>query len=381
MTKKKTEKLVNKYLEGKCTPIEKKLLEDFLQSYQNSDDFWITSEYGDKKILEDKLFDNIQNKIKIFNEPYSKRSISKNRSYLKYAAILILGVFCASATYLYHNHFSQETPVDSNVITLTLDNGEVKTINEDGSLQVTDANGDIIGEQQGKQLIYSDDSNTEELAYNTLTIPHGKLFDLKLSDGTHVFLNAGTTLRYPIKFINGMDRNVFLHGEAYFEVAKDKEHPFIVTVDDKMNVRALGTAFNISSYEEDIDINTVLIEGSVGIYDKEQEFNLSKATLLDPNYKASWDRTLNKIEIEEVETGIYTAWIDRKLIFRHAPFKAIKKKLERYYNVTIQNNNKVLDEITYNASFNNETIDQVLKTLSISTNIIYKIKDNTIIIE
>ncbi len=381
MTKKEIESLVNKYLEGRCTPAEKKLLDDFLQSYQNSDSKWIASELGNRLMIESKLYENIQKKIEGFDAPNSGGSIKRTRPYRKYAAILVLGIFCSSALYVFKQHFTSKETLDTNTITLTLDNGEVRTISEDGSLQVTDTEGNIIGEQQGKQLIYSNDSNTEKLAYNTIIVPYGKLFDIRLSDGSHVFLNAGTTLKYPVKFINGSERQVFLKGEAYFEVAKDEQDPFVVTVENQMNVRALGTAFNISSYEEDRTINTVLIEGSVGIYDKEKTFNLNEATLLDPNHKAAWHREHHEIGIERVETEVYTAWMQRKLIFKHAPFNVLKKKLERFYNVNIQNKNRVLDESTFNASFNNETIDQVLQTLSSSTNIIYKIKGNEIIIE
>ncbi|MBJ6367750.1 FecR family protein [Snuella sedimenti] len=381
MTRKEIEILVGKYLENRCDPNEKKLLEDFLESYQGDGENWIATKHGNRQLVENRLYEKLQKQIAGNDRQYSNKFVNAKNRYLRFAAILILGIFCASSIYIIKEHLFFKESLDENVITLTLDNGNVEVIREDGSSQVTDANGNIVGQYTGKHLIYTNDSSVEKLAYNTLTVPYGKLFDLHLSDGTHVFLNAGTSLRYPVKFIKGMERNVFLDGEAYFEVAKDQEHPFIVTVDDKINVRALGTTFNISSYEEDETINTVLLEGSVGVYNKEEGFNLKEATVLEPNHKAAWDKTQNKINIEEVETDIYTAWMDGKLIFRHTPFKVIRKKLERYYNVTIQNKNEVLEESTFNASFTNETVEQVLQTLSSGSNIIYKIKNNKVLIE
>ncbi|GAA3553401.1 FecR family protein [Snuella lapsa] len=380
-SRKEIESLIDKYLEGRCTPTEKKLLEKFLQSYQKDDEGWVEAKHGERQLIQDNLYKKIQKRIARNGNQYPNSFLKRKRGYLKFAAILILGIFCVSSIYVFRNQLFFKGSLDKNDVILTLDNGEVKTIREDGNTQVKDANGNVVGQYIGKHLIYSSDSEVEKLVYNTLTVPYGKLFDLRLSDGTHVFLNAGTTLKYPVKFIKGMERNIFLDGEAYFEVAKDKEHPFIVTVDDKINVRALGTTFNISSYEEDRAINTVLLEGSVGIYKKEEPFNLKEAAILSPNDKASWDKKQREIDVEEVETDIYTAWMDRKLIFKHTPFKIIRKKLERYYNVTIQNKNAVLEESTFNASFTNETIEQVLQTLSSGSNIIYKIKNKKIVIE
>src|SRR5690606_36367432 len=120
-------------------------------------------------------------------------------------------------------------------------------------------------------------TNSDKLAYNTLKIPFGKKFRLQLSDGTMVHINSGSTLKYPIKFIAGENRQVYLDGEAFFDVAKDKKHPFIVNADN-LNVRVLGTHFNVSNYPEDAVTDVVLVEGSVGMYRSNEEFDASKNT-------------------------------------------------------------------------------------------------------
>src|SRR5690606_20172851 len=164
-------------------------------------------------------------------------------------------------------------------ITITLDNGTIETLGIDENKVVRDADGNIIGTHNKSKLTYTGVSKGEELVYNTLNIPYGKQFDVVLSDGTHVFLNSGTSLRYPVTFIKGKDRTVFLSGEAYFEVAKDEGHPFVVDANE-IQIEVLGTKFNVSRYPEDSNINTVLVEGSIELQIKGNDATLSVPTLL-----------------------------------------------------------------------------------------------------
>lgn len=227
----------------------------------------------------------------------------------------------------------------------------------------------------------SNNTKNETLVYNELYVPYGKRLQVILSDGTHVHVNAGTTLKYPIRFIEGKERKVFLEGgEAFFDVTKDEKNAFIVNV-NKQNIKVLGTRFNVSSYPEDEINHVVLVEGSVSLYENSKAHNDDEAILLEPGFKAGWNTKHNNILISEVDTSTYTGWIEGKLIFKNIPFKSIRKKLERFYNVTIINNNKVLDNNTYNAVFDVETIDQVLETLNENYPIEYVIENNQIIIK
>ncbi len=312
----------------------------------------------------------------------NKKSISFKRkvnSVMKYAAIVV--VFLTVGYFWQQGSFSkkQELIIPDNSITLQLENGNIEIINEDGSSQVVDNHGNVIGAQKGNQLIYNNSTANETLAYNTLTVPYGKRFEVLLSDGTHVHLNAGTSLKYPIKFIEGKNRQVFLNGEAYFSVTKDKNHPFIVNADE-IDVRVLGTQFNISSYPEDNQINTVLVEGAVAVYKKEEIYNAKTTTNLKPGFKAIWENKENRITVKEADVEMHTAWIEGKIIFRGVTFENIIKKLERHYNVEIINNNEPLNIERFGASFDIETIEQVLETLNANYNIDYTIENNQIII-
>ncbi len=211
-------------------------------------------------------------------------------------------------------------------------------------------------------------------------VPYGKKFELMLADGTKAYLNSGSSIKYPTHFLGKGDREVFLTGEAFFEVAKDKERPFVIYA-DAIGIEVLGTKFNVSSYPEDHTINTVLVEGSVSVFVKEEGKSNEKRTAnLEPGHMATWNRDLNDISFEEVDVDMYVAWIGGKITFNHLAFKDIVKKLERHYNVSIQNTNKVLDEEVFTASFDKETLEEVLNTFSRNFAIQFNIENNQVVI-
>jgi ferric-dicitrate binding protein FerR (iron transport regulator) len=261
-----------------------------------------------------------------------------------------------------------------------MSDGSVKVIDEKGNFKIKDKDGNELGTQNGNAIVYNDKVKIEKLVYNTLTVPYGKRFALKLSDGTKVNLNAGTSLRYPVKFMKGQNRQVYVeNGEAYFNVTKDVKHPFIVS-NNNVNVRVLGTQFNISSYPEDISVSTVLVEGSVSLYDNDGIYKSEKATLLKPGYLADWNKRNKSIKIEKADIEVHTAWINGRIILKHMKFGNIIKKLERHYDVKINNNNKSLEEELITATFDIETIEQVFEVIKELHPIKYIIKDKTITI-
>lgn len=159
---------------------------------------------------------------------------------------------------------------------------------------------------------------------NRLVIPRGGEFNLTLSDGTRVWLNAETELRYPVQF-NGKERVVYLKGEAYFEVSKNKEKPFLVQVDD-MSVKVYGTAFNVNTYNK---IETVLVTGSVSMNQG------GKEVLLKPNQKGVFDQVSGKITVEDVDVLAYVSWKNGDFIFRNESLHSIMDKLSRWYGLEV----------------------------------------------
>ncbi|WP_373517954.1 FecR family protein [Pricia sp.] len=332
------------------------------------------SEYDSEK-AKDRLLNRIRR---------DKRNIRKNhvRKVFRYAAVVFLFL---GLGYGYYNITVQEKGVDrigsyKNAIALKLSDGTLKFISEEKSTSIVNKSGYRIGLQKGNQLIYHRASTTKDLAYNTLSDPYGKQFILVLADGTKAHLNSGTSLKYPVQFKYGKNREVFLQGEGYFDVAKDPAHPFVINT-DALNIKVLGTKFNVSAYPDDEKINTVLVEGSVGLFENDEQLNVSDHRLLEPGQMASWQKQGKKITIEETDTEIYTGWMDGKIIFNHMPFRDILKKLERNYNVSISNDYKELEKILFTASFDTETIGQVLLAFSRNYPMRYTIEENTIHIE
>jgi len=307
----------------------------------------------------------------------------KFKSVLKYASIV---VFMIAIGYYFQNDFiskkdSHFVEPKVELITLELDNGNIQVISEDGTSTIVDANGNLVGSQQGDKLIYNDTTNTEQLRYNTLRVPYGKRFDIRLSDGTNVFLNSGSSIRFPIKFIKGKDRKVFLSGEAFFDVTKDTKHPFIVEAQE-LNVAVLGTKFNVSTYIEDPHIEVVLVEGAVEL-DKHNNLDAQeKSVILEPGFNGVFNKKEKTISTSKVNTSLYTSWMTGNVVFRNMPFDDITKKLERIYNVSIKINNQQLAQENFNASIETEkeSIEEVLNYFSKIYEIKFEIINNEIII-
>ena len=223
---------------------------------------------------------------------------------LKYAAVAVL--LLSVGYFFYQKEAVVKTTIEipvvtPEVITLQLANGDIQIIKEDGSTQIVDANGNVVGSQKGNQLVYTNAEANDTLLYNTIKVPYGKRFELKLSDGTNVHLNSGTSLKYPVRFIKSENRQVFLNGEAYFEVTKDPKHPFVVNSND-MNVKVLGTKFNVTSYKEDAKTYTVLVEGSVAASNKIVD---NDEVILKPGNRAYFEN--KHIKSEPVDVRKYIA--------------------------------------------------------------------------
>ena len=323
----------------------------------------------------------ILSRAKAEQERASRTKIFKLRKVLKYAALLLilLSIGYLVKINLPTNSENQLVITDEPII-LELGNGIKQVIDLNQNDQIQNSEGEVIANHHGDKITYDTNSVEETLVYNTLSIPFGKKLQIELSDGTSVTLNAGTIFRFPEKFLAKGERQVFVEGEAFFNVTEDQTRPFVVNASD-IDVTVLGTQFNVSTYPEDSNINTVLVSGSVKLTPSQNKISSGQLSqLLSPGEKGSWNSVSEKFTVENVDTYVYTAWVDGKLVFRNMPFKTIRAKLERHYNVSIENKNAKLDENTFLASFDIESIEEVMETFDRNFGIKYEIKDNKIII-
>ncbi|MEN9909519.1 MAG: hypothetical protein RLZZ540_2668 [Bacteroidota bacterium] len=291
------------------------------------------------------------------------------KNIFQYAAVFV-GLLSLVYVFQYKTPTQTKTVIPADAIQLVLENGDIQILSPNGKQQIIKKNGEVVASQKENEISYRSAKSMDKLVYNEIKIPYGKTFVITLSDGTMVNMNAGSSLKYPVQFIKGHNREVVLEGEAFFDVTKDKKHPFIVKTRG-VDVRVLGTKFNVSSYKEDAEINTVLVEGSVSL---STEATPNKKAMLVPGEKGTWNNQKSTIAVEKVDTRIYTEWMSGEIVFRKTAFRDIIIKLERSYNVTIENNKKELLDKKFNASFNKniESIEVVLEAMSKIQSFTYK---------
>lgn len=273
--------------------------------------------------------------------------------------------------------FNQKTKLSKEIV-LELGNVTIEYITKNNQTALVNDQGEMIAERKLNEIIYFGKVNDNKVVYNTLNVPYGKTFKITLSDGSVVSLNSGTTLRYPEQFgING-NRKVYLTGEAFFEVAKDKQHPFIVNT-NLVDIEVLGTKFNVSAYPETPTVNSTLVEGSIQM---SETTNKSNTILLQPNQMATWLSHSKKMITKAVDPDFYTAWTKGELAFKDTPFSTIAKIIQRTYDVEIINENSDLakQNFTGTIKISESSVENILELLKRDTPFNYSINKNTITI-
>jgi len=221
-------------------------------------------------------------------------------------------------------------------------------------------------------LFYTNLSDRERFANNlndlVVEAPAGSRMHIELGDGTTVWLNHGSKLKYPYRF-DGKSRKVFLTGEAYFKVAHNSKVPFIVGT-NRLEVKATGTVFNVSAYPGDDNIETTLVEGKVILYESKNNHEIKA---LSPGECLKFNSQKNDYTLESVNTAKYTAWKDGLLVFKNERVEDVAKKLARWYNVEVEISNEKVKEFTFTATFMDETLPQVLELMTLATPVNYQL--------
>ncbi|CAD5279188.1 MULTISPECIES: FecR family protein [unclassified Imperialibacter] len=364
--------LFNKYVNNECSPEERELLEKYLDSFQ--DDSLELSDLNFDEEIKPKMWSKIMSETTKEKQPVVR--VLSFSSVMKYAAVIAGIAIGVSIWANLHNTSSQSLVIGDDKVVLRTSEGTSNEIVIGGISQINDDEGGVIASQEGDVIVYKPKSDVKQLVFNEIEVPRGKTFKVVLSDGTSVHLNSGTIFKFPVNFIQGEERKVFLTGEAYFEVAKDPEHPFLVNTSG-MDVRVLGTHFNVSSYEGSV-AHAVLIEGSVAVQEKDGGNIVGTEKVIVPGQKASL--VSGKFEVQEVDVEDYVGWMRNVLIFNDEPFSEIVKKIERRYNVEIKNEYKELAPVRFNGKFDDETVIDLLETFRASAGFDYHISDNKVII-
>lgn len=368
------ERLVEKFIQGDLSDEEQEKLDSLLNDKDNKSHFkemlslnyrlnkrWLKIEQAKK----DKLF------AKIMEVPPVKK-LNPYQNLLRIAAIfaILLG-----GAVLYYASFEIQ-PVPEQVVTLDLDTGVHKQLEKGAKGVIAETNGVRI-EQRGDTLTYiAKNQDNVIISFDEIHVPYGKSSVVALADGTLINLNAGSSLRYPNGFKAEGNREVFLTGEAYFQVSHDAKRPFLVHTDD-LEIEVLGTHFNVQAYADEKNSNTLLVNGVVQV---KQKSNPEDAVVLKPGMQASYTQGSKSLEIASVNTAPYIAWVKGQLYFDQADFPQIARILERKFDVQIQVNNTALKKEKFTAKFKAESLEQILKSFNESYPFNYDIKQNTVVI-
>jgi ferric-dicitrate binding protein FerR (iron transport regulator) len=351
--------------------------------------------YSLEELLKDRYEDlreqeivEIWKNINRYDDLIKKRSNSSLlRSFQRYAALFILALSLGTITYIYLQkeskpyEFASAVSVGStNKSRLSLANGTVVDLDKENSKVAMNGNQRVLIDNE-REIDLSQSEAGDATKMNEVTIPYGKKSNLILEDGTKVWLNAGSRMAFPTKF-QGKTREVFLDGEAYFEVFHNENLPFIVNTGD-IAIRVLGTKFNLSAYQADKLTETILIEGKVSLSERSAMGYLKKETILSANQKASYNRDDRAILVkEEPNADLSIAWIEGMFKFSQQSVQEVLNKLQQYYNVQFVYDSKFPTSDLISGKLDlKDSIEKTMQALADVAALKYRIEGTKIYIE
>jgi transmembrane sensor len=384
--------LITKKLKGSITREQEKILEDWVnESPENESVF---KRATDPKRHLDKLeIYQLFEKEKVWAAIEEQLSFPKtiplnSRKFMSYAAAILLPIVIGGFVWIY---FGRKEPASMATIDtviqpgsqkalLVLSDGATVEFDDDEPLAELDQ-GDAVIRNEKNELVYSEKERlgrSRRLVYNELRTPRGGGYSLSLADGSKVWLNAGSSLRFPVSFTDST-RHVFLEGEAYFQVTHNGK-PFIVS-SGEMDVRVLGTSFNVLAYPDEQQLVTTLVEGSVRIDLGGKESEAVSSRILHPDDQAVISIANADIEVSKVNTSQYTSWIEGKLEFHNEDLDKVMKRLARWYDFEYEFENNGAKDFHFSARFDNsENISTILEMLELTTDVKFELRENTIVV-
>ena len=378
-------RLLQLYLLGDITEEERQELEDWCEEAPRNrklfeqicqEDLFSKERYVYEKINDTKAFSVFEKRVR----KVSSRSIG---NWWKYAAVLLFPILVVGSWKLMHET-EQVSIVASSVApiqpgcsqaVLVLDDGrkvflkeeEEGVISEDKEITVT-------GEKDRLVYTSSEGKNVDEIRFNELEVPRGGEYKVRLADGTLVYLNSATRMKYPVKF-DEKERKVYLSGEAYFEVAKDPERPFFVEMEG-VEVRVYGTSFNVNTHQEG-NIQTVLVKGSIGV----KVLSSGMESVIRPGQMAEFKQGNAKVDVKDVNVAVYTDWKDGIFRFENQRLEDILAVLSNWYDMNVFYQTVSVKELHFSGYMERyKDVSVILEAITLSTGVTFSIQGKTIIV-
>ena len=374
-------------LKGNANDEEQRTLREWLSvSTRNKK---IYDEFKDGKRLEQKIESQQINWKNDYQHFITKRQRTrKNRrmkTIIRYAAILTLPIVAAGIFLLQKNDrqtivsISEVIKPGEHKAVLITGGGERITLSDSTLSPIQEQNGMIVNVTNNKvSYILPEDSLCTQGSpiFNTLQIPRGGEYFLTLADGTEVWLNAETEIRYPVQF-TGDKRVVYLDGEAYFTVAPDKNKPFTV-VSTHASVSVLGTQFNFRAYPDERDVQTTLVSGSVIMQSEKYKQQIK----LVPGEQGVLEKNSAKLMTQEVNTYLYTAWKAGRFAFRDARLEDLFNILARWYDLSVFYQSPEAKDIRFTGDLNKtDDFKSILKIIEQNERVIFTVNQRTVFIQ
>lgn len=367
---------------GKLSEPEKKELDNWLAQSEKHRIYF-------QKWCDDERQNELLSKIGCYDpregwqQVVRKRNMRRNRRWWLVAAASVAILFGGLAVYRYSKIpvslplASEETSIypGKRMARLITPSGETVLLD---TLRQTDTQQMKLHNDQGRVVIQAacGDANGDQPVYHCLEVPRGGEFSFLLPDSTTVFLNAGSRLRFPDRFVPGSERIVYLSGEAYFDVKRDPRSPFLVCLEHSA-VKVTGTSFNVKAYPDDTNEATTLISGTVsmGIGTTEQWI------VLKPGEQGYYDATRKTLLQQTVDVNYYTAWKDGVFAFYRQPLEEVMKTLGCWYLFDTHYQNEALKSILYTGKINRHaSIREVLHTFELMDELTFDIKGKEVIV-
>lgn len=373
------------YINETCTQEELQELQSLIRNAANHEDLANLLDDTWDKLDESNLPDvPLDKRNTIYHDILTAHPKKRNKyTWLYGVAAMLLFLMAVSGVYVYHVNNGQSDIVRNsellvndaapggNKAHLTLADGSVVNVDQIQDGQVRNDHGTKIMKQNGQLFFSRLQENTIDTGYNQIATPNGGQYQVILPDGTHVWLNAASSLRFPVVF-NQSERTVELSGEAYFEVAKNEQKPFRVNINQTTSIEVLGTHFNVMAYANEHSVNTTLLSGSIRIR------NGKHSALVLPGQQAQSDEAGIQLYTADLEEAV--AWKNGLFQFNSTNLQTIMHQIERWYNVKVRYTTDLSGKRLTGLISRNTNLSDVLKMLELAGSVHFQIDGTKIMV-
>lgn len=366
MTREEYNSLFEKYISGRCTDEECRLVENYQDAFEISDKEWDSRLMGDQERVRESILNDIRNKIR-------KQKNTRVVTFWKWAAaasiilVISIGLMYFNAkpepkvvANITESRFEEDIAPGNNKAVLTLNNGSKINLDDAKNGILARESNTTIEKLPDGRLSYNAGSvqNISGVRYNSVSTPRGGQYQITLPDGSKVWLNASSSIRFPTVF-TGMERKIELNGEAYFEITKNTLMPFKVLTHNS-EIKVLGTHFNVMAYDDEKNTNTSLLEGSVEVSKG------SEKMLIKPGQEVVVNNATGHMKLGTADLEQAVAWKNGYFIFVNENIESIMRKVSRWYNVDVSYSGNMENKDFTGTISRSKNVSELLRMLELT---------------